>query len=240
MTAIVRDDVDDNRRRLLIVATGVAGAAVVGGVAAPFLASWFPSARALAAGAPVEADISKMEPGQQITIEWRGKPVWVLKRTPEMVQGLPNHDALLVDPESKDADQPKYVKGPERSIKPEIFVATGVCTHLGCSPTLKKEIGAASDMGSDWPGGYYCPCHNSRFTRTGEVTRGPDPTGAITIRNLKSFTVTSDASGVLRPPVGSSTNACRERSVMPRRWTDTSMRWLRPSRSDGACSTLSR
>lgn len=177
MTAIVREDVDDNRRRLLIVATGVAGAAVAGGVAAPFLASWFPSARALAAGAPVEADISKMEAGQQITIEWRGKPVWVLKRTPEMLDGLTKHDALLVDPESKNAVQPKYVTGPTRAIKPDIFVAVGVCTHLGCSPNLKKEIGAASDMGPDWPGGYYCPCHNSRFDLSARVLKGsPAPT----------------------------------------------------------------
>lgn len=172
MTAIVREDVDDNRRRLLIVATGVAGAAVAGGVAAPFLASWFPSARALAAGAPVEADISKMEPGQQITIEWRGKPVWVLKRTAEMLEGLGKHDGLLVDPESKNAEQPKYISGPTRSIKPEVFVAVGVCTHLGCSPNLKKEIGAASDMGPEWPGGYYCPCHNSRFDLSARVLKG--------------------------------------------------------------------
>ena len=180
MTAIVREDVDDNRRRLLIVATGVAGAAVAGGVAAPFLASWFPSARALAAGAPVEADISKMEAGQQITIEWRGKPVWVLKRTPEMLEGLTKHDPLLVDPESKNADQPKYITGPTRSIKPEVFVAVGVCTHLGCSPTLKKEIGAASDMGADWPGGYYCPCHNSRFDLSARVFKGsPAPKNLV-------------------------------------------------------------
>src|SRR5262252_6586576 len=129
MSAIVKDDVDENRRRLLLVATSAAGGAVAAGVAVPFLASWFPSARALAAVAPVEADISKMEPGQQITIEWRGQPVWVLQRTPEMLEGLPKHDALLVDPESKDADQPKYISGPTRSIKPDVFVATGVCTH---------------------------------------------------------------------------------------------------------------
>jgi ubiquinol-cytochrome c reductase iron-sulfur subunit len=172
MTAIVRDNVDDNRRRLLIVATTAAGAVVAGGVAAPFIASWFPSARALAAGAPVQADISKMEDGQQITVEWRGKPVWILKRTKEMLDLLTKHDGLLVDPESKDAEQPKYIKGPERSLKPAIFVATGVCTHLGCSPTLKKEIGAASDMGADWPGGYYCPCHNSRFDLSARVLKG--------------------------------------------------------------------
>lgn len=172
MTAIVRDNVDEKRRRLLLVATSAAGAAIVGGVAVPLVASWFPSARALAAGAPVEADISKIEPGQQITIEWRGKPVWVLRRTPEMLAMLPRNTPLLVDPDSKDAEQPAYVKGPERSIKPEFFVATGVCTHLGCSPTLKKEIGAASDMGGDWPGGYYCPCHNSRFDLSARVLKG--------------------------------------------------------------------
>lgn len=177
MTAIVRDNVDEKRRRLLLVATSAAGAAVAGGVAVPFLASWFPSARALAAGAPVEANISKIELGQQITIEWRGKPVWILRRTPEMLALLPKNGPLLVDPDSKDAQQPAYVKGPERSIKPEVFVATGVCTHLGCSPTLKKEIGAASDMGADWPGGYYCPCHNSRFDLAARVFKGsPAPT----------------------------------------------------------------
>ena len=177
MSAIVKDDVDPKRRRLLLIVTSAAGGAVAAGVAAPFVASWFPSARALAAGAPVEFDLSKMEPGQQVTVEWRGKPVWVLKRTPEMLASLKTHDAVLADPESKAAEQPDYVKGPERSIKPEIFIVEGVCTHLGCSPTLKKEIGAASDMGADWPGGYYCPCHNSRFDLSARVFKGsPAPT----------------------------------------------------------------
>lgn len=177
MTAIVRDNVDEKRRRLLLVATSAAGVAVAGGVAAPLVASWFPSAKALAAGAPIEADISKLEPGQQITLEWRGKPVWVLRRTPEMVALLAQHDGLLVDPGSTASRQPDYVKGPGRSIKPEYFVVEGVCTHLGCSPTLKKEVGAASDMGADWPGGYYCPCHNSRFDLAARVFKGsPAPT----------------------------------------------------------------
>jgi ubiquinol-cytochrome c reductase iron-sulfur subunit len=177
MTAIVRDNVDEKRRRLLLLATSGAGAALAGAAAAPLLVSWFPSARALAAGAPVEADISKLEPGQQITLEWRGKPVWVLRRTPEMLSRLAQNAPLLADPESGASKQPEYVKGPGRSIKPEVFIVEGVCTHLGCSPTLKKEVGAASDMGGDWPGGYYCPCHNSRFDLAARVFKGsPAPT----------------------------------------------------------------
>jgi ubiquinol-cytochrome c reductase iron-sulfur subunit len=177
MTAIVRDHVDEKKRRTLLVLTSAAGTVAAAAVAVPFVASWFPSAKALAAGAPVEQDISKLEPGQQITVEWRGKPVWVMRRTPEMIGALKGHDAVLADPDSKDARQPEYVKGAERSIKPEVFVVEGVCTHLGCSPTLKKEIGAASDMGGDWPGGYYCPCHNSRFDLSARVFKGsPAPT----------------------------------------------------------------
>lgn len=177
MSAIVKDQVDEKKRRLLLVTTTVAGAAATAGVAVPFLASWFPSARALAAGAPVEVAIDKLEPGQQITIEWRSKPVWILKRTPEMVAQLDKNAALLEDPESKSAKQPDYVKGAGRSIKPEVFVAVGVCTHLGCTPTLKRDVGAASDMGADWPGGYYCPCHNSRFDLAARVFKGsPAPT----------------------------------------------------------------
>ena len=180
MTAIVTDHVDEKRRRILLVATSVAGAAAGVGIAAPFIASWFPSARALAAGAPVESDVSKIEPGQQITIEWRGKPVWILRRTKEMLDRLPGNAPLLVDPDSKEDQQPKYIKGVDRSIKPEYLVAVGVCTHLGCSPTLKKEIGAASDMGADWPGGYYCPCHNSRFDLSARVFKGsPAPKNLV-------------------------------------------------------------
>src|ERR1700674_2705901 len=137
MTALVMDPVDEKRRRLLLIATSAAGGVAAAGVAVPFVMSWFPSARALAAGAPVEFDISKLESGQQITVEWRGKPRWVLQRTPEVLERLPKNAPLLRDPEAKDAEQPPYVKGPERSIKPEIFIVVGVCTHLGCSPTLK-------------------------------------------------------------------------------------------------------
>jgi ubiquinol-cytochrome c reductase iron-sulfur subunit len=174
MTAIVQDQVDEKRRRVLLIATSAAGGVLAAGAVGPLVASWFPSARALAAGAPVQIDISKIEPGQQVTVEWRGKPVWLLRRTPEMVQVLEkNANAdFLSDPQSKDSVQPDYCKNTERSIKKEMFVCVGVCTHLGCSPNLKKEIGAASDMGPDWPGGYYCPCHNSRFDLAGRVFKG--------------------------------------------------------------------
>ena len=180
MTAIVPEPVDEKRRRILLVATSVTGAVAGVGIAAPFVASWFPSARALAAGAPVQYDVSKVELGQQITVEWRGKPVWILHRTQEMLDKLPGNAPLLVDPDSKEDQQPKYIKGVDRSIKPEFLVAVGVCTHLGCSPTLKKEIGAASDMGADWPGGYYCPCHNSRFDLSARVFKGsPAPKNLV-------------------------------------------------------------
>ena len=182
MTAIVRDDVDEKRRRILLVGTAVVGGAVTAGAVAPLVLSWFPSARALAAGAPVEVAIDKLEPGQQITVEWRGKPIFVMHRTPEMLETLrrnANAD-FLVDPASESSRQPEYVKGPERAIKPQFFVTEGVCTHLGCSPTLKKEVGAASDMGADWPGGYYCPCHNSRFDLSARVFKGsPAPSNLV-------------------------------------------------------------
>ena len=182
MTAIVRDSVDEKRRRILLVGTAAAGTAVAASAVAPLLLSWFPSARALAAGAPVEVPIDKLELGQQITIEWRGKPIWVLRRSPEQLETIRKNAAadFLTDPDSKSSKQPDYVKGPERAIKPEYFVAEGVCTHLGCSPTLKKEVGAASDMGADWPGGYYCPCHNSRFDLAARVFKGsPAPSNLV-------------------------------------------------------------
>jgi ubiquinol-cytochrome c reductase iron-sulfur subunit len=172
MTAIVQDNVDEKRRRLLLVATfgrsGCQGAAC----AVPFLASWLPSARALAAGAPVEADISKIEAGQQITIEWRGKPVWILQRTPEMLAQLPKNTGPPRGPGVQGRRAAGLREGPGALHQARALRATGVCTHLGCSPTLKKEIGAASDMGADWPGGYYCPCHNSRFDLAARVLQG--------------------------------------------------------------------
>jgi ubiquinol-cytochrome c reductase iron-sulfur subunit len=172
MTAISNDPIDEKKRRFLLVSTGVAGATAAAGVATPFLMSWFPSARARAAGAPVTIDITQIEPGMMITEEWRGKPVWVLRRTSEMLEQLPKNAPLLVDPDSVSAKQPDYIKGIDRAIKKEYFVALGVCTHLGCSPQLKKEVGPASGLGADWPGGFYCPCHNSRFDLSARVMIG--------------------------------------------------------------------
>jgi ubiquinol-cytochrome c reductase iron-sulfur subunit len=138
-----------------------------------------PSARARAAGAPVEVDISKIEPGQLMTVEWRGKPVWIVDRTKQMIKDLPTLDSMLVDPKAEVPQQPPYVKGELRSIKPQYFVVVGICTHLGCSPTYRPEI-APDDLGKDWKGGFFCPCHGSRFDLAGRVFSGsPAPTNLV-------------------------------------------------------------
>jgi ubiquinol-cytochrome c reductase iron-sulfur subunit len=160
--------VDARKRKFLIAATSAVGGVAVAGVAVPLVMSMLPSARAKAAGAPVEVDISKIEPGMLLTVEWRGKPVWIVNRTPEMLDLLGKHDDQLVDPNSEQPQQPAYCKNPTRSIKPEFLVAVGICTHLGCSPTYRKEVGAA-DLGADWPGGFFCPCHGSRFDLAARV-----------------------------------------------------------------------
>ena len=179
MSAIVLNEVDPKKRRFLIAASSVVGAGATVAVGVPFVASMMPSARALAAGAPVPVDLNKIEPGQLLTVEFRGAPHWVIKRTPEMVAQLTKHDGLLADAQSNASKQPDYAKNPGRSLKPEIFVARGVCTHLGCSPTYRKEIGAA-DLGSDWPGGFFCPCHQSKFDMSGRVFAGmPAPSNLV-------------------------------------------------------------
>ncbi len=160
--------VDTRKRKFLIAATSAVGGVAVAGVAVPLVMSMMPSARAKAAGAPVEVDISKVEPGMLLTVEWRGKPVWIVNRTKEMLDLLGKHDDKLVDPTSEQPQQPAYCKNPTRSIKPEYLVAVGICTHLGCSPTYRKEVGAA-DLGADWPGGFFCPCHGSRFDLAARV-----------------------------------------------------------------------
>ncbi len=174
------DGVNVDRRRLLIGATAAVGAVGVAGVAVPFVKSWNPSAKAKAAGAPVTADISQIEPGQRAVFEWRGKPVWVVRRTPEMLRTLSTHDSKLNDPNSEvETQQPAYAKNPTRSIKPEFLVLTGICTHLGCSPLFRPEV-AAADLGADWVGGFFCPCHGSRFDLAGRVFSGvPAPTNLV-------------------------------------------------------------
>jgi len=163
--------VDASKRRFLVAMGATVGGVAVVGAATPFVASLMPSARALAAGAPVEVNISKIEPGMMLTVEWRGKPVWVVNRTPEMLAMLTKHDDRLTDPGSDVDMQPEYCKNPQRSIKPEYFVGVGICTHLGCSPTYRPEV-APADLGADWPGGFFCPCHGSRYDLASRVFKG--------------------------------------------------------------------
>lgn len=172
--------VDHKRRRMLVA--GTAGVGVVGAAAfaAPLLASWMPSARAKAAGAPVEVNISKIEDGQLVRVIWRGKPVWLIKRSPETLADLASNEELLADPSSSAPQQPSYATNEARSIKPEMMIAIGICTHLGCSPTYIPEIGSASSMGANWQGGFFCPCHGSSFDMAGRVFKNvPAPTNLL-------------------------------------------------------------
>ncbi len=167
----------DSSRRTLLVATSVAGGVATVATAVPFVASLTPSERAKAAGAPVEADISQLAPGEKKTFEWRGKPVWILRRTPEMLAALEKVEGQLADPESNASVQPEYAKNKHRSINPEYLVTVGICTHLGCSPSDKFKVGAESGMGADWDGGFFCPCHGSKFDLAGRVYKSmPAPT----------------------------------------------------------------
>lgn len=165
------EGVDQNKRRFLTNTTAVVGAVGAGFVAVPFLASWAPSERAKTAGAPVEADISKLQEGQLLTVEWRGKPVWIIKRTQQNLKDLPTLDDNLRDPASDNDQQPEYAKNATRSIRPEIAVMVGICTHLGCSPTYRPEV-APADLGENWKGGFFCPCHGSKFDLAGRVFQG--------------------------------------------------------------------
>ncbi|PUB88459.1 MAG: ubiquinol-cytochrome c reductase iron-sulfur subunit, partial [gamma proteobacterium symbiont of Ctena orbiculata] len=166
------DGVDLKKRRTLTLATSAVGAVGTGFVIYPFLAAWAPSEKAKAAGAPVEADIGKLEPGQLMRVKWRGKPVWIVRRTEQNLQDLSGLDSILEDPASDDTgQQPDYCKNPERAIKGEYLVAVGICTHLGCSPTYRPEI-APEDLGPEWKGGFFCPCHGSKFDLAGRVYAG--------------------------------------------------------------------
>ena len=169
----------DSSKRTWLIATGCAGA--VGGVATavPFVSTFQPSEKATAAGAAVEVDISELKPGERVTVEWRGKPVWIIKRTPEQLAELPKLDSQLADPDSKrkpDEFTPAYARNGHRSIKPEILVAVGICPHLGCSPTEKFVMGAQPSLPDDWKGGFLCPCHGSTFDMAGRVYKNkPSP-----------------------------------------------------------------
>jgi ubiquinol-cytochrome c reductase iron-sulfur subunit len=179
----------NSTRRNLLIGTSLAGGAAAVGAAVPFVLSMLPSERAKAAGAPVEVDLSKIAPGQLEVVEWRGKPVWVIRRTKEMLDSLKGAEARLSDPASKSSEQPQYAENEFRSAKPELMVMEGVCTHLGCSPQL-RPADAKAEMGGDWTGGFYCPCHGSKFDYAGRVFRGaPAPT------NLKvpPYTFLSDS-----------------------------------------------
>ena len=173
------EGVDLKRRRFLTAAASAVGGIGVVAVAVPFVMSMQPSARAQAAGAPVEADISKLEPGQMMTVEWRGKPVWIVNRTKEVLDALPSLDGTLRDPQSNESEQPKSAKNEFRSIKPEYLVLVGICTHLGCSPTFRPDM-APADLGPEWKGGFFCPCHGSKFDLAGRVYQGvPAPLNLV-------------------------------------------------------------
>ena len=174
------NNVDTGRRRFLVASTSVVAAVGAGFVAVPFLSSWNPSERAKNAGAPVDVDISKLEVGRLLIVEWQSKPVWIVRRSAKTLADLVSLDDKLRDPASENIDQqPAYAQNENRSIKPEISVLVGICTHLGCSPTFRPDI-AAADMGAEWLGGFFCPCHSSTFDLAGRVFQGvPAPTNLV-------------------------------------------------------------
>ncbi|EOW9326468.1 TPA: ubiquinol-cytochrome c reductase iron-sulfur subunit [Vibrio cholerae] len=158
---------NQGRRRFLTATTAVVGGLGAVAVAVPFIKSWNPSAKAKAAGAPVEVEISKLEEGQMVRVEWRGKPVWVVRRSQAVVEGLKSHENQLRDPNSDELQQPNYAQNPYRSIKPEYFIAVGICTHLGCSPTYLPD--SFSEQVQGVKSGFFCPCHGSKFDMAGRV-----------------------------------------------------------------------
>jgi ubiquinol-cytochrome c reductase iron-sulfur subunit len=171
--------INQGRRRLLVAATSAIGAVGMVGAAIPFIKSWSPGARAKAAGAPVRVNISKLEPGRQIVVEWRGQPVFVLRRSSEALESLSRLEGQLADPDSTESVQPNYVNSRLRSIKPDILVVVGICTHLGCAPVFRPEV-APIDLGADWLGGYFCPCHGSRYDLAGRVYKAqPAPLNLV-------------------------------------------------------------
>ena len=194
---ITHNPVDLERRRTLVMATSILGGLGVAVATVPFIGSMLPSERAKSAGAPVEADISKLKPGELITVEWQGKPVWILHRTDEMLRELSKDEQQLSDPQSDVPNQPKYSKNSMRSIKPKYLVSVGICTHLGCVPNFRPEI-SPDDLGNAWHGGFYCPCHGSKYDLAGRVFKGvPAPTNLIIPRHayLSNFQLIIGADG---------------------------------------------
>ncbi|HAU1014959.1 TPA: ubiquinol-cytochrome c reductase iron-sulfur subunit [Legionella pneumophila] len=164
------EQLDEERRRFLLHTICVLGGVGAACALTPFITSWLPSSKAQAAGAPVKVDVSRMEPGEQAIIEWRGKPVWIIKRSKDMLNQLQKEDeSQLRDPDSLVDQQPEYAQNKFRSINPEFLVLIGICTHLGCSPKYKPNLG---ELGPDWPGGFFCPCHGSMFDLSGRVFKG--------------------------------------------------------------------
>jgi ubiquinol-cytochrome c reductase iron-sulfur subunit len=197
----MNDQVDHSRRRLLTAATVGTGAIGAVFAAIPFLASWEPSARAKALGAPVEVDASKLEAGQMLKVVWRGQPVFVVRRTAAIIAELGNHDALLADPASDDSIQPDYIKaqGAARARNPEYWIGLAVCTHLGCSPLGAFEPNNAyqvsgTDLGQNWPGGFYCPCHGSKYDISGRVFKSMPAPKNLTV---PSYAISANARVVI-------------------------------------------
>lgn len=164
------EEIDEGRRRFLLAVTTLMGGIGLAATSIPFISSWLPSAKAEAAGGPVEADISNLEPGQLMIVEWRGKPIWILRRTKEMLDRLALVEPQLRDPDSLVEQQPAYALNRYRSINPEYLVLIGICTHLGCSPKYRPDLDG--ELGADWQGGFYCPCHGSKFDLAGRVMKG--------------------------------------------------------------------
>jgi ubiquinol-cytochrome c reductase iron-sulfur subunit len=164
-------EVDESRRKFLIAATATTGAVGAVLTAVPFLASWKPSESARAAGLPTQVDLTRLEPGQMATVFWRKKQIYVVRRTPEMLAMLGNHDAALKDAASEESTQPEYAKNPARALRPDVLVVVGTCTHLGCLPKTRFTPGDAT-LSADWPGGFFCPCHGSKFDLAGRVFEG--------------------------------------------------------------------
>lgn len=182
-------DLDQGKRRFLLTATTVAGGMAGAAAAVPFVASMLPSERAKAAGAPVEVDLSDLQPGQKKIVEWQGKPVWIVRRTPEMLKAIAADDARVADPQSIRSKQPPYAKNEFRSLKPDYLVLVGICTHLGCSPVDRLQA-QPEQFASDWNGGFYCPCHGSLFDLAGRVYKNKPAPDNLTVPPYKFLSET--------------------------------------------------